>query len=122
MNQDILINTTTAETRVAVLENRRIEEIYIERQSNLGLVGNIYLGKVVRVLPGMQSAFIEIGLERTAFLHVADMAIATHSPTATQAAAQNSLPPIETQLFDGQTVLVQGVGGGFTWGANLFRF
>ena len=107
MNQDILINTTTAETRVAVLENRRIEEIYIERQSNLGLVGNIYLGKVVRVLPGMQSAFIEIGLERTAFLHVADMAIATHSPTATQAAAQNSLPPIETQLFDGQTVLVQ---------------
>ena len=62
MNQDILINTTTAETRVAVLENRRIEEIYIERQSNLGLVGNIYLGKVVRVLPGMQSAFIEIGL------------------------------------------------------------
>lgn len=68
MNQDILINTTTAETRVAVLENRRIEEIYIERQSNLGLVGNIYLGKVVRVLPGMQSAFIEIGLERTAFL------------------------------------------------------
>ena len=86
MNQDILINTTTAETRVAVLENRRIEEIYIERQSNLGLVGNIYLGKVVRVLPGMQSAFIEIGLERTAFLHVADMAIATHSPTARQTA------------------------------------
>ena len=107
MNQDILINTTAAETRVAVLENRRIEEIYIERQSNLGLVGNIYLGKVVRVLPGMQSAFIEIGLERTAFLHVADMAIATHSPTASQVAAQNQLPPIETQLFDGQTVLVQ---------------
>lgn len=106
IKQDILINTCDAETRVALLENRRVEEIFIERQSHLGLVGNIYLGKVVRVLPGMQSAFIEIGLERTAFLHVADMAIATHSPTASQAAV-NQLPPIETQLFDGQTVLVQ---------------
>lgn len=106
IKQDILVNTCDAETRVALLENRRVEEIFIERQSNLGLVGNIYLGKVVRVLPGMQSAFIEIGLERTAFLHVADMAIATHSPTASQILA-NQLPPIETQLFDGQTVLVQ---------------
>ena len=106
IKQDILINTCNAETRVALLENRRVEEIFIERQSNLGLVGNIYLGKVVRVLPGMQSAFIEIGLERTAFLHVADMAIATHSPTASQTSV-NQLPPIETQLFDGQTVLVQ---------------
>ena len=106
IKQDILINTCNAETRVALLENRRVEEIFIERQSNLGLVGNIYLGKVVRVLPGMQSAFIEIGLERTAFLHVADMAIATHSPTASQTSV-NQLPPTETQLFDGQTVLVQ---------------
>ena len=106
IKQDILINTCDAETRVGLLENRRVEEIFIERHGNLGLVGNIYLGKVVRVLPGMQSAFIEIGLERTAFLHVADMAIATHSPTASQTAV-NQLPPIETQLFDGQTVLVQ---------------
>lgn len=107
IKQEILINTTEAETRVALLENRRVEEIFIERQTNLSLVGNIYLGKVVRVLPGMQSAFIEIGLERTAFLHVADMAIATHSITASQLGAHNQLPPIETQLFDGLTVLVQ---------------
>ena len=107
IKQDILINMGDAETRVALLEDRRVEEIFIERQNHLGLVGNIYLGKVVRVLPGMQSAFIEIGLERTAFLHVADMAIATHSPTASQVTAANHLPPIETQLFDGQTVLVQ---------------
>lgn len=105
--QDILIDTTAAETRVALLENRRVEEIFIERRTNLSLVGNIYLGKVVRVLPGMQSAFIEIGLERTAFLHVADMAIATHSPTASQTAGSHQLPPIETRLFEGQTVLVQ---------------
>jgi ribonuclease G len=105
MKQDILINATAFETRVAILEDSRVQEVYIERSANLGLVGNIYLGKVVRVLPGMQSAFIEIGLERTAFLHVADMAIAAHSPSASQAPA--SLPPIENILFDGQTVLVQ---------------
>ncbi|TDR32708.1 Rne/Rng family ribonuclease [Hydromonas duriensis] len=107
MKQDILINTNSAETRVAILEDGRVEEVYVERQSNLGLVGNIYLGKVVRVLPGMQSAFIEIGLERTAFLHVADMVVAAHSPSASQVSTGNTLPPIETILFDGQTVLVQ---------------
>ena len=106
MKQDILINTNSAETRVALLEDGRVQEVYIERMANLGLVGNIYLGKVVRVLPGLQSAFIEIGLERTAFLHVADMIIAAHSPSASQASG-NALPPIEKVLFDGQTVLVQ---------------
>ena len=107
MKQEILINSTSAETRVAILEDARVQEVYIERQTNLGLVGNIYLGKVVRVLPGMQSAFIEIGLERTAFLHVADMMIAAHSPSASQNTNNKALPPIETILFDGQTVLVQ---------------
>ena len=106
IKQDILINSCLVETRVAILEDRRVEEVFIERHGSVGLVGNIYLGKVVRVLPGMQSAFIEIGLERTAFLHVTDMGVATHSSTATQSASHH-LPPIETQLFDGQTVLVQ---------------
>ena len=106
MRQDILINHSSAETRVAILEDARVQEIYIERQTSLGLVGNVYLGKVVRVLPGMQSAFIEIGLERTAFLHVADIVIAAHSPSASVSGTK-ALPPIETILFDGQTVLVQ---------------
>jgi ribonuclease G len=105
MKQDILINHSAFETRVALLEDSRVQEIHVERSANLGIVGNIYLGKVMRVLPGMQSAFIEIGLERTAFLHVADMAIAAHSPSASQ--NTSCLPPIETILFDGQTVLVQ---------------
>ncbi|MGL4768449.1 MAG: Rne/Rng family ribonuclease [Formosimonas sp.] len=105
MKQEILINSSSPETRVAILENAIVQEVYVERQANLGLVGNIYLGKVVRVLPGMQSAFIDIGLERTAFLHVADMAIAAHSPSASQ--NTKNLPPIETILFDGQVVLVQ---------------
>jgi Rne/Rng family ribonuclease len=74
--QDILINWTPQETRVAVVENGAVQELHIERALERGLVGNIYAGKVVRVLPGMQSAFIDIGLERAAFLHVADVQVA----------------------------------------------
>ena len=71
--QDILINWSPQETRVAVVENGALQELHIERTLERGMVGNVYLGKVVRVLPGMQSAFIDIGLERAAFLHVADL-------------------------------------------------
>src|SRR5216110_361750 len=73
MTHEILINVTPQETRVAMLEQAVVQELHIERQSARGLVGNIYLGRVARVLPGMQSAFVEIGLERAAFLHVADI-------------------------------------------------
>ena len=73
MQQDILINWSPQETRVAIVENGAVQEIHVERTLERGLVGNIYLGKVVRVLPGMQSAFIDIGLERAAFLHVGDV-------------------------------------------------
>jgi ribonuclease G len=72
-NEQILVNITPQETRVAVLEDGIVQELHIERAASRGLVGNIYLGKVRRVLPGMQSAFIEIGLERAAFLHIADI-------------------------------------------------
>ena len=72
-SQDILINWAPQETRVAVVENGAVQELHIERTLERGLVGNVYLGKVARVLPGMQSAFIDIGLERAAFLHVADL-------------------------------------------------
>ena len=71
--QDILINWAPQETRVAVVENGAVQELHVERTLERGLVGNIYAGKVARVLPGMQSAFIDIGLERAAFLHVADL-------------------------------------------------
>lgn len=73
MQQDILINWAPQETRVAVVENGAVQEIHVERTLERGLVGNVYLGKVARVLPGMQSAFIDIGLDRAAFLHVADV-------------------------------------------------
>ncbi|MDP2023479.1 MAG: ribonuclease [Burkholderiales bacterium RIFCSPLOWO2_02_FULL_66_35] len=73
MSQDILINWAPQETRVAVVEQGAVQEVHLERTLERGLVGNIYLGKISRVLPGMQSAFIDIGLDRAAFLHVADL-------------------------------------------------
>ena len=72
-NVEILINTNPFEKRVAFVEQGRLVEFYVERGKDLGITGNIYKGKVVRVLPGMQSAFVEVGLQRTSFLHVSDI-------------------------------------------------
>ena len=100
-SQDILINWAPQETRVAVVENGAVQELYIERALERGLVGNVYLGKVARVLPGMQSAFVDIGLDRAAFLHVADL-----NPPAN--AVRDAPPlPIERQIFEGQALTVQ---------------
>src|SRR4051812_39108768 len=107
MQQDILINWSPQETRVAVVENAAVQELHVERTLERGLVGNVYLGKVARVLPGMQSAFIDIGLERAAFLHVADLhgAHGKHE----ELGARNGQPavPIEKQVFEGQPLMVQ---------------
>ena len=102
MNEEILINVTPQETRVAVVQAGAVQELLIERAANRGLVGNLYMGRVARVLPGMQSAFVDIGLERAAFLHVAD--IFEHR-------RPNGEPdkPIEKILAEGQPVLVQVV-------------
>jgi len=116
--QDILINWAPQETRVALVEHGAVQELHVERTLERGLVGNVYLGKVSRVLPGMQSAFIDIGLERTAFLHVADIVapFAPGSRAAFQPAAGNGgerdarnapAVPIEKQVFEGQSLLVQ---------------
>ena len=108
MQEDILINWSPQETRVAVVENGVLQELHVERTLERGLVGNVYLGKVARVLPGMQSAFIDIGLERAAFLHVADV---WHAPAEgeTISAARNAATqiPIEKQVFEGQSLVVQ---------------
>lgn len=103
MNEEILINVTPQETRIALVQLGAVQELHIERTLSRGRVGNVYLGKVVRVLPGMQSAFIDIGLERAAFLHVADIwqpRIDHHSSHAPQ-------HPIEKIVFEGQTLMVQ---------------
>ena len=115
--QDILINWAPQETRVAVVENGAVQELHIERTLERGLVGNVYLGKVVRVLPGMQSAFIDIGLERAAFLHVADL---HGGPPKSEQRAEAVLVPIERQVFEGQTLTVQVIKDAIgTKGARL---
>lgn len=94
MTEEILINFTPHETRVALINQGEVQELLIERAQNRGIVGNVYLGKVNRVLPGMQSAFVDIGLEKSAFIHIADVF------------GKNDLS-IEKAVFDGQTILVQ---------------
>jgi len=100
MSENILINITPQETRVALILQGAVQELHIERTSSRGIAGNVYLGKVVRVLPGMQSAFIDIGLERAAFLHVADIWEGRGADIPTPA-------PIERLLHDGQAITVQ---------------
>jgi ribonuclease G len=110
MQQDILINWSPQETRIAVVENGAVQELHVERTLERGLVGNIYLGKVARVLPGMQSAFIDIGLERAAFLHVADLMAPFTAPRGLDgelAKVAVAAVPIEKQVFEGQALMVQ---------------
>lgn len=97
--EKILVNITPQETRVAMLEDGMVRELHIERATSLGFVGNIYLGLVKRVLPGMQSAFIDVGLERSAFLHIVDVLEQRQHPTEEQR--------IEQVLCVGETILVQ---------------
>ncbi len=107
--QDILINWTPQETRVAVVENSAVQDLYIERTLERGLVGNVYAGRVARVLPGMQSAFIDIGLERAAFLHVADVNVNGSGNGRATEQGSNGAPQqsIERLVFEGQTLMVQ---------------
>jgi ribonuclease G len=107
MQQDILINWSPQETRVAVIEHGALQELQVERSLERGLVGNVYLGKVARVLPGMQSAFIDIGLDKAAFLHVADLMSSINSRHADADMPAPSVQPIEKQLFEGQALMVQ---------------
>ncbi len=113
MSEEILINVTPRETRVAVLENGVLQEIYVERASRLGLVSNIYKGKVVRVLPGMQAAFIDIGLERAAFLHASDILVPeqaqTEVPGEDKPPPRGEHKPITELVHEGQSIMVQVV-------------
>ncbi len=101
MSEEILINVTPPETRVAVIENGVVQELVIERSRERGLVGNIYKGEVCRVLPGMQAAFVDIGLDRAAFLHLSDLC----SKELEKKGSEN----IEHYLHEGQAIVVQVV-------------
>ncbi len=103
MSNEILINVTPRETRVALAENGILQEVFVERAHSRGLVGNIYKGNVIRVLPGMQAAFVDIGLGRTAFLHVSNIEHSLNNRNGGQAEVSNI-----TQLVqEGQDLLVQ---------------
>ncbi len=95
MSAELLINVTPRETRVALIENGILQELFIERANRRGLVGNVYKGRICRVLPGMQAAFVDIGLDRAAFLHASD--IATNN-------TETAVPPslVENTLHDGE--------------------
>lgn len=106
MSEEILINVTPSETRVAVVENGVLQEVHIERAGKRGLVGNIYKGRVCRILPGMQAAFVDIGLERAAFLHASDIA----SPSVNDELEQPKKDEFITDLLtEGSDVIVQVV-------------
>ncbi|TQM17809.1 RNAse G [Pseudoxanthomonas sp. 3HH-4] len=112
MSEEILVNVTPRETRVAVIENGMLQELHIERGWRRGVVGNIYKGKVQRVMPGMQAAFVEVGLDRAAFLHAND--IVRSSPGAVVNGEDAPMPapppaPIMDLLRDGQDIVVQVV-------------
>lgn len=95
VNAEILMNVTPTETRVGVVENGVLQEIFIERANHRGIVGNIYKGKIVRVLPGMQAAFVDIGLERAAFIHAAEIG------------EGDANAPINQLVHEGQSLVVQ---------------
>ncbi|MBW7470543.1 ribonuclease G [Marinobacter sp. F4218] len=105
MSEEILINVTPVETRVALVENGMLQEAYIERTSRKGIVGNIYKGKVVRVLPGMEAAFVDIGLERAAFIHASD--VVSQSGGDEPSEGPKTVPDIRTLLREGQSLVVQ---------------
>ena len=120
MANELVINTTTHETRIALIENGTIAELYIERSRVKGIVGNIYKGRVIRVLPGMQAAFVDIGMEKAAFLYVADVFEAIEDyetfmegndkkENGGEGEGQGLAPshPIEELLQEGQEIMVQ---------------
>lgn len=135
MLKEILINATPQETRIAVLEDKRIAELFFERNSDKGIVGNVYKGKVVRVLPGMQAAFVDIGHERAAFLYAGDFYKSKHNADdldmddgenfdraehKRRKRGWEEVPPIAQLVREGQEILVQVAKGPIgTKGARL---
>lgn len=107
MSEEILINVTPVETRVALVENGMLQEVYIERSGRRGIVGNIYKGKVVRVLPGMEAAFVDIGLERAAFIHASDIYRPDKQDEGSNNGQPKVIPEISTLLREGQSLVVQ---------------
>jgi len=117
MSEEILINVTNVETRVALIENGLLQEIYIERHNNRGHVGDVFRGKVVRVMPGMDAAFIDIGLEKAAFIHASDICVIDHEGYEVRLESHKALHEL---VREGQYIIVQVVKDAIsTKGARL---
>ena len=106
MSGELLINVTPSETRVALIENGSLQEVHVEREARRGLVGNIYLGKIIRVLPGMQAAFVDINLGKAAFLHASDI---NSKLILNEDNAVDQVPDIRNLVHEGQHIVVQVV-------------
>src|ERR1700745_4340421 len=124
MSIEILVNVAPRETRAAITENGVVQEIYLERTSRRGLVSNLYKGRVSRVLPGMQAAFVDIGLDRTAFLHAADIANSQTDDTIVGIAPSLAqIEDIRRLVNQGDDILVQVIKDPIgTKGARLTTF
>jgi ribonuclease G len=113
VSEEILINVTPRETRVGVVENGMLQEVHVERASKRGYVGNIYKGRVQRVMPGMQAVFVEIGLDRAAFLHASDIVRPAPAPSPEGAEpspnGNGHTPSISELVHEGQEIVVQVV-------------
>ena len=107
MAEEIIISVSSLETRVALVESGLLQEIFIERSHTRVTVGNIYKGKVVRVLPGLQSAFVDIGQPRAAFMHITDLVDSQFKFIEASADKKIQYPPIQQVIRDGQEILVQ---------------
>ena len=120
MSTEIVINVSPRETRAALLENGVLQELFVERASRRGLTGNLYKGRVSRVLPGMQAAFIDIGLERTAFLHASDIVQPDDAENGDVAPRTDSIREL---VSEGADILVQVLKDPLgTKGARLTTF
>ncbi len=111
MSGELLVNVTPSETRVALIENGTLQEVHVEREANRGIVGNIYLGKIIRVLPGMQAAFVDISLDKAAFLHASDInsKLILNKDDSDNDASSDQVPDIRTLVREGQYLMVQVV-------------
>src|SRR5512137_2836161 len=113
LKTQILINYTAREVRIAILEERELVELLIEREDSRHTVGDIYLGRITAVIPGIQAAFVDIGQEKAAFLHVSDVATGSIDPDLLDdedvevSRGRREYPPIENLLKKGQDILVQ---------------
>ncbi len=108
MSVELLVNVTPSETRVALVENGLLQEVHVERQAKRGIVGNIYKGKISRVLPGMQAAFVDIGMDKAAFLHASDIVPHTEC-VAVKEKEQFQVGNIAELVRQGQDIMVQVV-------------